>query len=94
MVVDVSEVYRSMVESYISSDNEQDVLNQPSTSKGRPMRTRTRSLVNFGEWKTDALTFMNQIWDSPDSLPFKQPVNKFRYPGKKLSQTYIRVSHN
>ncbi|XP_044761682.1 bromodomain and WD repeat-containing protein 1 [Coccinella septempunctata] len=88
MIVDVSEMYRSMVESYISSDNEVDVLNLPSTSSGRPSRARTRGAVNNVEWKADALAFINQIWDSPDSLPFKQPVNKFRYP-----DYYVIIEH-
>ncbi|KAL3278873.1 hypothetical protein HHI36_016393 [Cryptolaemus montrouzieri] len=79
-LVDVSEVYRSMVDSYLSSDNEVDILSQPSTSGCKLSSTRAKKSAYPVEWRSDALSFMNQIWNCGDSLPFRQPVNKFRYP--------------
>ncbi|KAK9885011.1 hypothetical protein WA026_009238 [Henosepilachna vigintioctopunctata] len=79
-IIDVLEIYRSMVNSYLSSDNEVDSLDQPSTSTRRTFRSKTMKNMDAVEWKLEALSFINQIWDSSDSLPFRKPVNKFRYP--------------
>ncbi|KAJ8985649.1 hypothetical protein NQ317_015145 [Molorchus minor] len=77
--VDVPTVYHQLVDTYDSSDTEDEVEISPSNS--RNLRTLpNRSLKDANDWKVEARNLMDALWDCEDSLPFRVPVNPHKYP--------------
>ncbi|CAB0045267.1 unnamed protein product [Trichogramma brassicae] len=88
--VDVTAVYHGISSNYHSSSTESDVdvedtNNLPSTSgqvSTRRMVTRRskKSLFDSKNWKENCKILLRMLWQSPDSQPFKEPVDEIDHP--------------
>ncbi|XP_014221198.1 bromodomain and WD repeat-containing protein 3 isoform X1 [Trichogramma pretiosum] len=88
--VDVTAVYHGISSNYHSSSTEsdvdvEDINNLPSTSgqvSTRRMVTRRskKSLFDSKNWKENCKTLLRMLWQSPDSQPFKEPVDEMDHP--------------
>nr|XP_022911448.1 bromodomain and WD repeat-containing protein 3 isoform X1 [Onthophagus taurus] len=80
---DVNTVYHQLVDSYESTDSEQeqeaDVLEpEPSTSRSRTINVR--KFTNPDDWKIEAKRLLDVLWHCEDSDPFRSPVDSLRHP--------------
>lgn len=76
--IDVTAIYHQLLDSYDSSDTEVDVEVLPSGS--RMLRSLPpRYLNSTSDWKSEAKTLFQAIWDSEDAVPFRTPVNTTKY---------------
>lgn len=85
--VDVPTTYRQLLESYISSESEDDP--QPSTSTAAPARDpkkqngsrRSRRLKHLKDWRIECRELLEVVWHCDDSEPFREPVDTLEHPG-------------
>ncbi|XP_050296565.1 bromodomain and WD repeat-containing protein 3 [Anthonomus grandis grandis] len=86
--IDIASVYHQLVNGYDTSNSEEEVnvedLEQPSTSRA-VRHLPVRSWKSPDDWKIEASGLLELIWQTEDSVPFRDPVNKFKYP------TYYQV---
>lgn len=74
--IDVPAVYHQLVDTYHSSDSENEVHDLraiPSTSRQRPMSSRNlRSQQNNDvDWKVACRQLLERLWQCEDSIPFR-----------------------
>uniref|UniRef100_A0AAR5Q514 Bromo domain-containing protein n=1 Tax=Dendroctonus ponderosae TaxID=77166 RepID=A0AAR5Q514_DENPD len=85
--IDIASIYHQLVDEYYSShsDGEGEIdVSQPSTS--RTFRyLPVRSWKSPDDWKIEARGLFELMWQTDDSVPFREPVNKNKYP------TYYQV---
>ncbi|CAH0552741.1 unnamed protein product [Brassicogethes aeneus] len=80
--VDVQTIYHQLVDTYDSSDTEDEVEITPSSS--RTLRSLpNRTLKDSGDWKNEAKNLIDAVWEAEDSIPFRTPVNLLKYPDYK-----------
>lgn len=73
-------MYHQLVDTYDSSDTEDEVEILPSSSRNlRVLPDRT--LKDANDWKSEARSLIETLWDFEDSVPFRTPVNQLKYPG-------------
>lgn len=101
--VDVGAVYHQLVDTYISSDSEDEVkvkkkkkLNgseqQPSTSGLSRLNMRSSKRLDRPEdWKKEALNLLEALWRCEDSTPFREPVDRLEHPGKLFFSKHFRA---
>ncbi|XP_034117693.1 LOW QUALITY PROTEIN: bromodomain and WD repeat-containing protein 3 [Drosophila albomicans] len=86
--IDVAAVYHQLMDVYHSSESENEVDSDvvPSTSTGpttsaaaarqRVSSTRRSNRIRSdGDWRSDCRQLLDLMWQRPDSLPFREPVN-------------------
>ncbi|XP_066145385.1 PH-interacting protein isoform X1 [Euwallacea fornicatus] len=80
--IDIASVYHQLVDDYYSSTdgNEEEVdIVKPSTS--RSVRyLPVRSWKSPDDWKIEAMGLLELMRQTEDSVPFREPVNKHKYP--------------
>ncbi|KAK0089616.1 hypothetical protein PV325_006326 [Microctonus aethiopoides] len=82
--IDVPAVYHQLVDTYHSSDSENEVHDLraiPSTSRQRPMSSRNlRSQQNNDvDWKVACRQLLERLWQCEDSIPFREPVDRLEH---------------
>nr|CAH7754791.1 unnamed protein product [Callosobruchus chinensis] len=77
--VDVRSVYHQLVDGYNSSDTEEDVEVLPSNSR-KLRNLSSRNLRESSDWKVQASSLIDALWECEDSIPFRAPVSSARYP--------------
>ncbi|XP_018564263.1 bromodomain and WD repeat-containing protein 3 isoform X2 [Anoplophora glabripennis] len=77
--VDVPTIYHQLVDTYDSSDTEDEVEILPSSSRNLRILPN-RSLKDANDWKLEARNLIDALWDCEDSVPFRVPVNLLKYP--------------
>uniref|UniRef100_A0A7N6B8V7 Bromo domain-containing protein n=1 Tax=Anabas testudineus TaxID=64144 RepID=A0A7N6B8V7_ANATE len=91
---DILDLYRKL-KSEISSEEEADVeldidSDTPGTSTGHRGANSKRGVVfDVKAWRGQCKELLRQMITSPDSEPFRQPVDLFEYPVKQPGTTYI-----
>ncbi|KAL7730861.1 hypothetical protein ACLKA6_003617 [Drosophila palustris] len=91
--IDVAAVYHQLVDVYHSSESENEVDSDvvPSTSTGpttsaaaarqRVSSTRRSNRIRSdGDWRSDCRQLLDMMWQRPDSLPFREPVDTIEFP--------------
>lgn len=87
--MDVQTIYHELVDTYDSSDTEDEVEIDPSSS--RTLRSLpNRTLRESSEWKNEAKNLIDAMWEAEDSIPFRTPVNLFKYPGMQNFNKFCR----
>ncbi|XP_076257590.1 bromodomain and WD repeat-containing protein [Rhynchophorus ferrugineus] len=78
--VDVASIYHELVDGYDSFNLDGNAdISQPSTS--RALRSLiARSWKSPDDWKLEARTTLELMWQTDESLPFRSPVDKLKYP--------------
>lgn len=92
--MDVGAIYHQLVDTYESTDSEVDVGTDqpgPSTSRGgaKPKQRNTRGsnqrrsvrLEKASDWRIEARTLLDTLWQCEDSAPFREPVDRLEHPG-------------
>ncbi|XP_044740544.1 bromodomain and WD repeat-containing protein 3 isoform X3 [Chrysoperla carnea] len=88
--IDVGAVYHQLVDTYISSESDEEKAdanatvnsNEPSTSglsKSSRMR-RSKRLDQPSDWRKEALSLLESLWQCEDSTPFRTPVDTMEHP--------------
>uniref|UniRef100_A0A7N6AB87 Bromo domain-containing protein n=1 Tax=Anabas testudineus TaxID=64144 RepID=A0A7N6AB87_ANATE len=87
---DILDLYRKL-KSEISSEEELDIdSDTPGTSTGHRGANSKRGVVfDVKAWRGQCKELLRQMITSPDSEPFRQPVDLFEYPVKQPGTTYI-----
>lgn len=96
--MDVGAMYHQLMDTYVSTDSEVDVVNSdqpgPSTSKKvvrvspRSRRSNLQStrstarLEKAADWRMEARALLDALWQCEDSAPFREPVDRLEHPGK------------
>ncbi|XP_017866897.1 PREDICTED: PH-interacting protein isoform X2 [Drosophila arizonae] len=91
--IDVAAVYHQLVDIYHSSESENEADSDvvPSTSTGpttsaaaarqRVSSTRRSTRIRSdGDWRSDCRQLLDLMWQRPDSLPFREPVDTIEFP--------------
>ncbi|XP_064554592.1 bromodomain and WD repeat-containing protein 3 isoform X2 [Drosophila montana] len=91
--IDVAAVYHQLVDVYHSSESENEADSDvvPSTSTGpttsaaaarqRVSSTRRSNRIRSdGDWRSDCRQLLDMMWQRPDSLPFREPVDTIEFP--------------
>ncbi|XP_026845404.1 bromodomain and WD repeat-containing protein 3 isoform X2 [Drosophila persimilis] len=93
--IDVAAVYHQLVDVYHSSESENEADSDvvPSTSTGpttsaaaaaarqRVSSTRRSTRMHSdGDWRSDCRQLLDLMWQRPDSLPFREPVDTIEFP--------------
>ncbi|XP_054271446.1 bromodomain and WD repeat-containing protein 3-like isoform X1 [Macrosteles quadrilineatus] len=91
--VDVSSLYRQLLESYRSSDSEEVGEPGPSTSRHRMKAAAARSMRAMRasrreasrqtgpfDWKRECREFLEMLWACRDSEPFREPLDRLEHP--------------
>ncbi|XP_030752508.1 PH-interacting protein isoform X2 [Sitophilus oryzae] len=78
--IDVASIYHQLVDGYDSFNAEDDIeIPQPSTSRAS-RSLLVRAWKSPDDWKLEAQTLLELMWQTDESGPFRTPVNKIKYP--------------
>ncbi|XP_011687322.1 PREDICTED: PH-interacting protein isoform X3 [Wasmannia auropunctata] len=79
--VDVPAVYHQLNDTYHSSESEVDVEDKPSTSKPKSTSNKKLPMQEFSQdWKVACRQLLESLWQCEDSIPFREPVDRFEHP--------------
>ncbi|KAL1510019.1 hypothetical protein ABEB36_004677 [Hypothenemus hampei] len=80
--IDIASIYHQLVDDYSSSTSGDEAhvdITQPSTSRGVRYNS-VRSWKSPDDWKIEASGLVELMLQTEDSVPFREPVNRNRYP--------------
>lgn len=73
--MDVGAVYHQIADTYHSSPSEGESDNQDPDQPGPSSRKRPES-----DWKVACEKLIREMWDRPDAVPFREPVDTLEHP--------------
>ncbi|XP_011333353.2 PH-interacting protein isoform X2 [Ooceraea biroi] len=77
--MDVPAVYHQLADTYHSSDSEME--DKPSTSKQKSNKNVKGLQIEIPQdWRPACLQLLDTLWQCEDSIPFREPVDRFEHP--------------